>query len=135
MDKSGYFGKIILLKMYEPDFCDGKFSYLWSGKYIANWKNRGTPNEFKKAMKGYLNAAAIKEELKNAPSKDQVSVLLYNYYYQYLYSFKAPSSNFDIECQECYDTVEYSESVQVDPKDAWIRCCSDCNKKRNKNSQ
>lgn len=133
MDKTGYFGKIILLRMYEPDFWDGKFSYLWSGKYIANWENsRGTPNEFKKAMKGYLNDAAIKEELKNAPSKDQVTVLLYNFSNQYLHSFTTHSEYFDIECQECYDTVPYSESVQVDPNDAWIRCCSDCNKKRNK---
>ena len=130
--ETGYFGKIIFLFMDEDAFLDGHFGYgsdgwNWSSKHIPNWEgSRGTPDQFKKAMKNRLSEKAIKEELKYAPDKNHVTVLLYNDWYQYLYGFKASTEDFNIECQECFDDVPYNESVPIESDYPWERICNSC---------
>ena len=35
-------------------------------------------------------------------------------------------NNFKYDCDECYETFTFGETIQADPNDEWIRCCSNC---------
>ena len=76
------------------------------------------------------------EPPKTFPTKDEVLVLLYTYDEEtFLYWWISNSSEYSIDCDECGDTFTFAETIQVDPEVEKIRCCPDCAKERNKNSQ
>ena len=39
-----------------------------------------------------------------------------------------PKENLEVDCNECFVTLTYEETIQVDSDDEWIRCCTDCAK-------
>ena len=49
-------------------------------------------------------------------------------------SYIKKSDQFSYDCDECFETLTFAETIQVDPDDEWVRCCPDCAKERNKKS-
>ena len=93
---------------------------------IISYLGRGTPNEFKEALTGRINQQDLEKELENPPKENEVIVLLYTLEGEYITSFKETSDNFEYDCDECYETFTFGETIQADPNDEWIRCCSNC---------
>ena len=123
--KDGYFGKYILLHIDENDFREERYSNV--SNVSAVWRaGRGTPTEFKDALSGTISKEAIDNDLKDPPDEDEVVVLLYTRSWQPITSYSKRSDQFPYDCDECLETLTYAETIQVDPNDAWIRCCSDC---------
>ena len=71
-------------------------------------------------------------ELMNSPSNDEIVVLLYTDNWQAITSFTKGSDQFPYDCDECFETLTFAETIQVDSDDEWVRCCPDCAKERNK---
>ena len=132
MLEDGYFGKFIILFIDESDFNDNQYNNI-KGPVTASWRaGRGTPKEFKEALTGKISKEAIEYELKNPPANDEVVVLLYTDYCQAITSYIKKSDQFSYDCDECFETLTFAETIQVDPDDEWVRCCPDCAKERNK---
>ena len=127
----GYFGKFIFLYISEDDFYNQNYNSF--NICPAVWKaSRGTPAEFEDSLSGIISKKAMEYELKNSPSKDEIVVLLYTEYCQAITSYIKKSDQFSYDCDECFETFTFAETIQVDPDDEWIRCCTDCAKERNK---
>jgi len=75
-----------------------------------------------------------KLNFKDAINKDCLTVCLLNFgvTYDVIASFSVYKENLEVDCDECFATLTYDETIQVDPDDEWIRCCPDCAKERNK---
>ena len=124
--EGGYFGKFILLFLDEEDFNEEDYDNL-QGPVTSAWKaGRGTPNEFKEALTGRINQQDLEKELENPPKENEVIVLLYTLEGEYITSFNKTSERFEYDCDECYETFTFGETIQADPNDEWIRCCSNC---------
>jgi len=136
MSGDGYFGKFILLLIDESDFYDQNYNF--QGPVTARWRaGRGTPDEFKDALGGWLTPKGMDYEIENAPTEDEVVILLYTLGMPMsaITSYSKKSDQFSYDCDECFETLTFAETIQVDPDDEWIRCCPDCAKERNKKSQ
>ena len=127
----GYFGKFIFLYISEDDFYNENYNSF--NICPAVWKaSRGTPAEFEDSLSGIISKKAMEYELMNSPSKDEIVVLLYTDNWQAITSYSKKSDQFSYDCDECFETLTFAETIQVDPDDEWVRCCPDCAKERNK---
>jgi len=133
ISEDGYFGKFILLLIDESDFYDQNYNF--QGPVTARWRaGRGTPDEFKDALGGWLTPKGMDYEIENAPTKDEVVILLYTLGepMSAITSYSKQTDQFSYDCDECFETLTFAETIQVDPDDEWVRCCPDCAKERNK---
>ena len=84
-----------------------------------------------------LQSWLSKEQINNLdtsmfPSANQISVFLFSINgYDLIASFIKNKDDFSIDCDECFETLTFAETIQVDSDDEWIRCCPDCAKERN----
>ena len=74
--------------------------------------------------------------VKDVINKDCLTVCLLNCgpTYDVIASFSVYKENLEVDCDECFETLTFAETIQVDPDDEWVRCCPDCAKERNKKS-
>ena len=82
----------------------------------------------------YVNDPISSLGIKDVINKDCLTVCLLNCgpTYDVIASFSVYKENLEVDCDECFETLTFSETIQVDPDDEWVRCCTDCAKERNK---
>lgn len=128
LDLGHLFGSIGILTIDESDFEDGNISnFRWSGPKsidittcdkLAVWLGKNKL-DIHFSQESYI-----------WPSDEEVTLALFTSDWTFITSFTKHRDDFDVECDECFETFPFGEMVQMDSENEFIRCCLDCSELR-----
>lgn len=122
------FGDVGIITISEEDFHDKTIAHFrWSGPKSINVSTRDKLGVWIGDDKLDIH---FSQNSYIWPSEEEVTLALFTSDWTFITSFTRHRDDFSIECDECYETFVFSEMIQVDPDDEFVRCCSDCSESR-----
>ncbi len=122
------FGDVGIITISEADFHDKTIAHFrWSGPKSIDVSTRDKLGVWIGDDKLDIH---FSQNSYIWPSEEEVTLALFTSDWTFITSFTRHRDDFSIECDECYETFVFSEMIQVDPDDEFVRCCSDCSESR-----